>query len=346
MNAIVEGAYLRDILAQPAALDLTVAELEIGAPLRALVARLHAGRFRRVVLTGMGSSLFALYPLHLALTASGITSVWADSSEVIYYQPHLLEPETLVVAVSQSGRSAEIVRLLDLTAGRSPVIGVTNTPESPLGTQSDAVLLMHAGAESTVSCKTYVATLVVLEALGALMTGREEATTRRELAGAGPAAARYLTTWRAHAAEAAEIAEGARCLFYAGRGASLAAALTGGLITKESTHFPTEGMSTAAFRHGPMEMLGPETLVMIFEGDAHTQALNTGIVDEIHRLGHRAELIGPTARRASMRIQDVPASIRPVLEILPVQMMTLGLASIFGMEAGRFTLATKVTATE
>lgn len=345
-RTIVEGAYVRDILAQPAALDLTVNRLDVSVPLRRLAERLQGGEFRRVVLTGMGSSLFALYPLHLALTAGGYSSIWVDNSELVHYQPRLLEPDTIVVAVSQSGRSAETVRLLDVNAGRAPIVGVTNTPGSPLGTRADAVLLTHAGEESTVSCKTYVTTLVALEALSVVLTGGDLDRARADLEAAGPAAAAYLDAWRTHAADCASLAEGARSLFIAGRGPSLAAALTGGLITKESTHVPTEGMSTAAFRHGPMEALGPSVLVVILSGDARTRALNVGIHDEIRTLGHRAELLGEDASRPAMRLPHAPESVRPVLEILPIQMLTLGLASLAGIEAGRFTLASKITATE
>jgi glucosamine--fructose-6-phosphate aminotransferase (isomerizing) len=346
MQTIVEGPYVRDLLAQPAALEATVDRLEISGALDTLARRLRDGAFRRVVLTGMGSSLYALYPLHLRLIARGWTSVWVDTSELVYYQSALLHPETLVVAVSQSGRSAETVRLLDRNAGRASLIGVTNTPDSPLGSRSTAMLLTHAGLESTVSCKTYVTTLVALDALGAAFEGRDVNDVRRELKRAAAAAGDYLERWRDHAQDCASLAGGARCLFLAGRGTSLAAALTGGLITKESAHFPTEGMSTAAFRHGPMEMLGPETLVLVFEGDAATRALNAGIVDEITRLGHRAELVGEAASRDALRLPSTSDAVRPVVEILPVQMLTLGLAALSGMEAGRFALATKVTATE
>ncbi|MCC7010483.1 MAG: SIS domain-containing protein [Acidobacteria bacterium] len=345
-HTIIEGGYLKDLLAQPAALDRTVERLEAETPLRELAGRLRDGAFRRIVLTGMGSSLYALYPLHLQLVARGWTSLWVETAELVYYQSRLLDAETLVVAVSQSGRSAETVRLLELNAGRAPVIGVTNTAGSPLALRSAAVMLTHAGEESTVSCKTYVASLATLHALGVVLQCDDVEAARRELGGAGAAVADYLAAWRAHAAECADLARGARCLFLAGRGASLAAALTGGLITKESTHFPTEGMSTAAFRHGPMEMLGPETLVVILGGAPPTRTLNAGIVEEIRALGHRAELVGEGARYRALRLPAVSEAVRPIVEILPVEMLTLGLASLFGREAGKFTLATKVTATE
>jgi glutamine---fructose-6-phosphate transaminase (isomerizing) len=60
---------------------------------------------------------------------------------------------------------------------------------------------------------------------------------------------------------------GIRHLFLVGRGSSLAAVGTGALMVKESDHFHAEGMSSAAFRHGPFEMLSPETFVFVFSAN-------------------------------------------------------------------------------
>ena len=61
-----------------------------------------------------------------------------ETSELLHYQSSFFQPETLIVAVSQSGRSAEAVRLLDMNGGRAAIIAVTNTPGSPLALRSSA----------------------------------------------------------------------------------------------------------------------------------------------------------------------------------------------------------------
>jgi glucosamine--fructose-6-phosphate aminotransferase (isomerizing) len=140
--------------------------------------------------------------------------------------------------------------------------------------------------------------------------------------------------------------EGVRHLFLVGRGGSLAAVGTGALTIKESTHRHAEGMSSAAFRHGPVEMLSAETFVIVFAGDEKTRALNTRLLEDIRQKGGRAELLGKDAQLSSLRIPEVPESALPILEILPVQMVTLALAAQSGREAGRFTLGSKVTTIE
>ena len=176
-SSLKTNAYVNDILHQPEALQDTFAGLEgmDFAPYHLLAQRLTDHALKRVLLTGMGSSFHALYPLRLALIAQGIQTEMFETSELIHFAPRLLSRDTLVVAVSQSGRSAETLQLLDLIHMDAPLIGVTNTPESPLAQKSSTVLLTRAGAEHSVSCKTYVASLAALALLGDLLTGQDPA---------------------------------------------------------------------------------------------------------------------------------------------------------------------------
>jgi len=343
---IIENDYVRDILDQPRALEATLQNLSVPDSFAQILRHLAQGEIQRAVLTGMGSSFYALLPLHARLTAAGLTTVMLETSELLYYFSSLLDERSLIIAVSQSGRSAEIVRLLNASARRFVLIGVTNTADSPLALQSDCAFLTHAEEEFSVSCKTYVTALMALHHLGSLLTNANPHNTTAELEPAVPAVRHYLASWRDHVVELAACLEGARDLFLVGRGGSLAAAGTGGLIIKESTHRHSEGMSSAALRHGPLEMLSQETFVLVFEGDEKTRTLNVRLVGDIRQNGGRAELIGPNAALSSLRIPEVPQSVLPILEILPVEMVTLALAAQTGREAGRFTLGSKVTVAE
>jgi len=332
---VIEGPYVRDLLDQPAALQRTWENMKETVELSRVAQQVRDGSYRRIVLTGMGSSQHALYPLHLQLIQSGQPSYLVETAELIHYQHELLATGTIVIAISQSGHTAEIVTLLDMARGRVPLIGITNTPGSPLANAADVLLAMYAGPEATVSCKTYVTSLMLLEWLGAHLTGTDPGSVRDHLSGASPAVARYLESWREHVAEAQTELEGVHRIFVTGRGASLAAAQTGGLILKESVRFAAEGMSCPAFRHGPFEVLRDDVMVVVMEGDVRTAALNRRLAGDVRRAGGRAKLVD---------VSD--ASLRSILEILPVQMMTLALGSLGGREAGKFALNTKVTTVE
>jgi glucosamine--fructose-6-phosphate aminotransferase (isomerizing) len=288
---MVHGQYLLDILDQPAALADTVAGLGQVAALAGL------GGFSRVLLTGMGGSFHALQPLLMRLVEHGLDAVAYETAELIYYFEAALRPGTLVVAVSQSGRSVEMVRLLDMAAGRVKIVGVTNTPDSPLAARADWTVLTRAGAEATVSCKTFVATLAALEWVGAALRGADHSHVESELRGAAEAVQAYLEGWESKVAALDELLGGVRAVFLTGRGTSMAAAGAGGLTLKESAHFHAEGMTCSAFRHGPLEMCGPDVFVMVFAGDAKTRALNEKLVLDVRKAGARAALVGPQSDR-------------------------------------------------
>jgi glucosamine--fructose-6-phosphate aminotransferase (isomerizing) len=269
-----------------------------------------------------------------------------EASELLHYQARLLNTKTLIVIVSQSGQSAEVVRLLEENAGRSKVIAITNTPDSPLAKQSDAAVITRAGSEYSVSCKTYVTALMALQWLAEVLCGGDLKRTEQELQEASSAVDAYLLHWKTHAQTLCSELKGIRHLFLVGRGPSLAAVGTGALIIKESDHFPAEGMSSAAFRHGPLDMVNDESFVMIFSGDDRTRSLNRKLLDDVRARRGRANLVCENAQLAPFSLPAAPACVQPILEILPVEMVTLALAAQEGREPGRFEFATKITTTE
>jgi glucosamine--fructose-6-phosphate aminotransferase (isomerizing) len=295
----------------------------------------------------MGSSYLGLVPLHLRLVQAGFLPQTVEASELLHYQRRLLDEGALLVVLSQSGRSAEILRLLEAVRGRGvATLALTNTADSPLAREATAVVLTDAGEEATVSCKTYLAAQMALAWLGEVLTGGDRDAARAALAETIPGVATYLASWRSHVEWLAERLEGVRAVFYTGRGPSLAAACSAGLITKESTHRPSEGMSSAAFRHGPMEMLDGGVFLLAFAGAARTRALNEALVADVRAAGARAFLAAEDAPEPALRLPAVPDLARPVVELLPVEMITLAIAALDGREAGRFERVAKVTATE
>jgi glucosamine--fructose-6-phosphate aminotransferase (isomerizing) len=343
---VIQGRYFFDLMNQPQALEATWKGLSSTDVLAEVARSCGRERFQRIVLTGMGGSYFGLHPLCIELAANGWTPLMLETSELIHYYPHLLEPSTLLVVVSQSGKSAETLRLLKMNAGRAKVIGVTNWADSPLGRDADFSVLIAAGDEYSVSCKTYVSTQIAFSGLGEALCGRDATEWLREMEAAPAIAGEYLSHWEDHVAELVDVLRGIRDVFLVGRGPSMASASTGALTIKESTHFHAEGMSSAAFRHGPFEMLGAGMFVGIFAGEEKTRALNQGLLRDVAATPALAVMFSTDAERASCRLPEASEALRPIVEILPVQMMTLALAAIVNREAGKFERATKVTAVE
>jgi len=345
-NQVIEGQYLRDILDQPQALDATLHQLVVSTELVSIAGQLRDGAFQRVFLTGMGASFYALHPLFLWLNACRYTTLSAETSELVHSLSSWFDPQTLIIAVSQSGQSAEIVRLLEENRGRATIIGVTNVPDSALARGGNALLLTKAGKESSVSCKTYLTSVLALRLLGGLLCGQDPARTREELSQAATAVASYLREWKDRVQEMAKELDRAHDIFLLARGASLAAAGEGALIIKESVRMHAEAMSGAAFRHGPLEMVSKQTFAIIFSGADATRALQAKLRDDIRQAGGCTAWIAHSPQPGPWNLPVTTASASPIVEILPVQMMTLAIAANAGVEAGRFTRIPKITATE
>ncbi len=339
------STYKNDILAQPAALQDTLNLLNSTRFPKEILHDLQAGRWRKIVLTGMGSSYFVFLPLYYRLVSAGLPAWLVETSELLYWQD-FLTPDTLVIAASQSGASVEIVRLLEKFGKQVSIIGLTNTDDSPLARQSNFAVLTRAGEEATVSCKTYLAILAAQSWLGdQLIEGQHEFNS---LASTPSIVQAYQDKLPEHMAALKPLLDGVHQVYLAGRGVSIAAAGTGGLILKESVHIPAEGMSSAAFRHGPFEMVGPETFVLVFAGCGETVHLNRRLYSDVIAAGGRAAVVAPApfGQPEVFSMPPCPDAVLPILEILPVQMMTLALAELRNRQAGSFSLGSKITTIE
>jgi glucosamine--fructose-6-phosphate aminotransferase (isomerizing) len=105
-------------------------------------------------------------------------------------------------------------------------------------------------------------------------------------------------------------------------------------------------MSSAAFRHGPLEMLSEEIFVLVFAGDTKTTKLNRRLLQDVLDHKGKAALVEEKSECPAFRISASSTGVHSMLEILVVQMITLARAARAGREPGRFELASKVTTTE
>jgi glucosamine--fructose-6-phosphate aminotransferase (isomerizing) len=338
-------SYITDLLEQPKALQATLLGLNATAPLLSVSRRLASGKLHRLVLTGMGSSYFALHPLALRMIAQGYCVQMIETSELVHYAASLIAPDTLIVAVSQSGESAEIIPLLNQAEKKAFVIGVTNSAQGSLAQRADATILTSAGTEATVSCKTYLATLAALCWLGDQLAEGSPAQYF-QLASGPQLVAEYLENLDNFVDRLEQRLKSIRHMFLIGRGESLAAVGVGGLIIKEAARFPAEGMSCAAFRHGPFELVTPEEYVLVFAGPEETMSLNTKLAAEIQFAGGQVDIVREGRTRDLFDLPVTTSALRPILEVLPVQMFTLALAALQGINPGEFSKASKVTAVE
>lgn len=342
--------YIENILEQPEALRKVTASLRSERRLDELAARLASGEFDRIVLSGMGSSCFAFYPAYARLSSLGIPVIWAETSELLHGLKGLVGPKSLVLLASQSGESAEIVALLDSLDAmkkKPTVLGVTNSEKGSLSRRSDRAILIEAGSEHTVSTKTYLNTLAALGFIARDLAKEATSPFLDDCARASDSLEGYLSTWERRRDELKNRIGLPKKLYYVGRGDSLAAVMTGALITKESTKYAPQGSSSAQFRHGPFELVDGDLTVIVFAGSGPERDLNLRLAEDVVRYGGRSFLLTdePSSLIPRIEIPGDPASARPIYEMAAIQVLTIAIAELNGFEPGAFRNSGKITVT-
>jgi glucosamine--fructose-6-phosphate aminotransferase (isomerizing) len=182
------------------------------------------------------------------------------------YSPPPIDARTLVVAVTQSGETADTIAAARLAGDRGAlVVAVTNTVGSAITRESHAAVFLQAGPEVAVAATktfvTQVATLVMLAADVAHQLGRLAADKERELVEALRAlpaqAERAIGLAGATEAIAADYADAAGFM-YIGRSFGYPAALEGALKIKEISYLHAEGYAAGELKHGPISLLDAE----------------------------------------------------------------------------------------
>jgi glutamine---fructose-6-phosphate transaminase (isomerizing) len=216
-----------------------------------------------VRLLAMGTSLHAaLIGEHLIEDWSGVAARAQDASEFRYRRP-TIGPETLTVALTQSGETADIIIALRQAVERgSPTVAVTNVVGSTAARDAHGAVYLNAGPEiSVASTKTFVAHLVsqVLLALrlatahGCVSRERREEVARQLLG--LPDAVRELLAAEPGIARLARRYAGYRDFMYIGRGIYHGVALEGALKLKEISYVHAEGTTGGMLKHGPIALL-------------------------------------------------------------------------------------------
>lgn len=295
---------------------------------------------KRVVLSGMGASAFACVPLAYALGAEVI-----DSSELLYFRASSLEPGTVVVLVSRSGESIEVIKLLPLIreAG-ARVIGVTNVPGSTLATQADEAILLNSPADQLVAIQTYTATVLAL-----LLLGNPEP---EDLYSAIDALESRLDAWIQRSEAWHEFVDPERPVYLLGRGPALGSVNEGALLFHEMAKLPAIGMQAAQFRHGPVEVVDAGFRAIIFGTTPETLDLDSALAQDLLRMGAKIcwvgpKSVGPAAHGGEAIICDVAAGrFAPLLEIIPCQLLAYRMTEARGITPGEFRWAPHITRSE
>ncbi len=304
-------------------------------------------RIDRVELIACGTAYYA------SLVGAAAIQDWlgiparATVGSEFRYSPPPIDERTLVIAVTQSGETADTIAPTRLARERgAPIIAVTNTVGSAITREAHRVLFLQAGPEVAVAAsKTFVAqvtTLVVLAAAIAKSRGALGLEQEQELGAALralPGAADRALENESSAADLARRYVNSRGFMFVGRGYSYPTALEGALKLKEVSYVHAEGYAAGEMKHGPISLLDAECPLVAV---ATRSTVYDKLISNVMEGRARDARVIAVATEGDPQIEryaddvcwvpDTHEALSPVLAIIPLQLFAYHVAIARGTD--------------
>ena len=282
---------------------------------------------------------------------NGIPLALATPSLFTYYQTPPRLNNALVVGVSQSGQSPDIVSVLE--EGRKQgclTLAITNIPDSPLAKAANFVLDIQAGPEKAVAAtKTYTAELMAIAMISAALNNSNERWN--ELASVSKWAEQTLALDQEIAQMTQRYRYMSRCVAL-GRGFNYATAFEWALKLKELTYLIAEPYSSADFQHGPIAMVEGGFPVLAVAPNGKVQETMRDMLTRL-RKEKNAELVVISDDQDILALSQspiqlppqIPEWLTPLVSIIPAQLFACHLTGVKGYDPEKPRSITKVTET-
>jgi glutamine---fructose-6-phosphate transaminase (isomerizing) len=323
----VNGEHMSaDMAAQPTVLRA------LAARRGELVAALAGPEPAGIVIVARGSSDYAaIFARYLLEAVTGRPVALAAPSLVTLYGARLRLEGWLALGISQSGRTPEIVTVLErYGAAGARTVALTNDPDSALAAAADVQIELNAGEERAVpATKTFTGQLatvaLVAEALGPVTWG--DADWKRL-----PEVAEELLADRSPAERAAEALGDADELIAVGRGYLMCVALEAALKLREATGVRAEGWSAADFRHGPVTVARGDIPLLAVSAAGPAAPDVDELATRLERSGTRVLRLADTADADLPYPSELPEPLSTLPATIRAQQLALALALRRGLD--------------
>jgi glutamine---fructose-6-phosphate transaminase (isomerizing) len=275
------------------------------------------------------------------------------ASEFRYREP-VLTQQTLVVAISQSGETADTLEAVrHASEQKARVLAICNTNGAQIPRESDAVLYTHAGPEIGVAAtKTFLAQIAAVELVGLTLAaargtkyGDEIIREYQTLCSVPDAIAQVLQTVEPVRELAREIAD-SRAVLFLGRHVGYPVALEGALKLKELAYMHAEGFPAGELKHGPIALIEEGLPVVVVMPSPtgrpvlHRKMLSN--VAEVRARGARTIVIGEPGDSAAralavhyVEVPAVPTLLSPFVTTVPLQVLAAEIAQARGYDVDK-----------
>src|SRR6478672_9124627 len=302
----------------------------------------------KIIITACGTAFYAGLVAKYAIEHWTRIPCEVELSHEFRYRDPILTQRTLVVAISQSGETADtLMAIRHAREQRAKVLAICNTNGSTIPRESDAVIYTHAGPEIGVaSTKGFMTQLVACYLLGLYLAqvrgtkyGDEIAAVVRELEQMPAHVQKLLDAADQVEALAAELAD-AKSVLFLGRHAGYPVALEGALKLKELAYIHAEGFAAGELKHGPIALVEdrlPVFCVVPPQGRDFLHDKMVSGIQEVRARGARTivlaeegdEEVAPYADDL-IRLPKVPTLLQPMVAVVPLQLFACELATRMG----------------
>jgi glutamine---fructose-6-phosphate transaminase (isomerizing) len=302
----------------------------------------------KIVIIGCGTANYAGLVAKYAIEHWTRIPCEVELSHEFRYRDPVLTRNTLVVAISQSGETADTLMAIRYAREqRAKVLAICNTNGSTIPRESDAVIYTHAGPEIGVaSTKGFLTQLVACYLLGLYLAqvrgtkyGDEIATVIRELEKM-PAHVQRILDAAESVYELARVHAGTRSVLFLGRHAGFPVALEGALKLKELAYIHAEGFAAGELKHGPIALIEEGLPVFCIVPPRGRDQLHDKMISAIQEIRARGALtlvlaeegdtdVAPYADH-TITLPVVPTLLQPIVATVPLQLFACELATVMG----------------
>jgi glucosamine--fructose-6-phosphate aminotransferase (isomerizing) len=306
---------------------------------------------RRIIVIACGTAAYAGLVAKYAIEQWARIPVEVELSHEFRYRDPVLDAETLVVSISQSGETMDTLMAVKYAREHgSPAISICNTQGATIPRESDGVVYTHAGPEVAVaSTKAFVAQITAL-----YLFGLHLARVRGTLDDAGlatqlaelQAIPEKLTAVLAESEKVAQLAHwmaDTRSVLFLGRHVGYPIALEGALKLKELAYIHAEGFAAGELKHGPIALIEPGQPVFVVvpspRGSAMLHPKVVSNIQEIRARGARVIAIAEAGDAAVLPFADEVVRIplaaplyEPLLAVVPLQIFAMELSEAKGLD--------------
>ena len=332
--------FLQDILRQPVELQRTIDYLRGEGRDQLADAAMAVRSARHVYLTGIGSSWHAALTAAPLFSSGGHPVYMQDAAELLHFAG--IPPGAVIIAISRTGRSVEIVQLLEKASkSHATVIGLTNSADGPLARKARIPIVIPSALDHAISVNTYSTLAAAAGLLACASLGTFDEALATSLSSAIAATEQAFVKWQEQTAKSSWLFPGS-VSYFLGRGSSLGSCHEARLLWEEGVKSPATAMGTGTFRHGPQEMVTAGVRFGIWIDQRIMREQDLAVARDLMRLGASVMLIGQDLPADGgdlvLQLPAIPPEWQFLIDIIPAQLVAERLARLSGVDCDSFRL--------